>query len=102
MKVFELVSKNDFTKIFKSYDVELFISKAYDDDEKKHFLINSIPEIPEVGVARIQFPMVFETEKMRDEVFDGLTEKDAAVFVEKLIIEIKSRQVETPIDPQNN
>ena len=35
MKVFELVSKNDFTKIFKSYDVELFISKAYDDDEKK-------------------------------------------------------------------
>jgi hypothetical protein len=102
MKVFELVSKNDFTKIFKSYDVELFISKAYDDDEKKHFLINSIPEIPEVGVARIQFPMVFETEKMRDEVFDGLTEKDAAEFVEKLIIEIKSRQVETPIDPQNN
>ena len=100
MKVFELVSKNDFTKIYKSFDIELFISKAYDEDENKHFLINSIPEIPEVGVARIQFPIVFENEKMRDEVFEGLTEKDAAEFVEKLIIEIKSRQ-ETP-DPQNN
>lgn len=102
MKVFELVSKNDFTKFFKSYDIELYISKAYDDEENKHFLIYSIPEIPEVGVARIQFPSVFETEKIRDDVFDLISEKDAASFVESLITEIKSRQVETPIDPQNN
>jgi hypothetical protein len=104
MKVFELVSKNDFTKIYKSYDIELFISKAYDEDEKKHFLIHSIPEIPEVGVARIQFPLVFDDEKSRDDVFDGLTEADAAAFIESLITEIKSRkqQQEQPIDPQNN
>jgi hypothetical protein len=92
MRVFNLESQNDFQKIFKSIDIDVYVGKAYDEDEKKHFLVFSIPVIPEANVQHIQFPYVFDTEKERDEVFTHLDDKYISAFVEKLISQIEENK----------
>ena len=92
MKVFNLDSQNDVQKIFKSLDIDVYVGKAFDEDENKHFLIFSIPVIPECNVQHIQFPYVFDTEKERDEVFTSLDDKYITMFVEKLISQIEENK----------
>jgi hypothetical protein len=92
MKVFKLESENDVQKIFKSHDIDVYVGKAYDEETDKHFLIFSIPVIPEANVQHIQFPYVFDTEKERDEVFTHLDDKYISVFVEKLISQIEENK----------
>jgi len=103
MKVFKLESQNDVQKIFKSYDVDVYVGKAFDEETDKHFLIFSIPVIPEANVQHIQFPYVFDTEKERDDVFVNLDDKYITVFVEKLIgqIEENKKQVSDESNIQN-
>lgn len=95
MKVFKLESQNDVQKIFKSHDVDVYVGKAFDEETDKHFLIFSIPVIPEASVQHIQFPYIFETEKERDEVFTHLEENYIAEFVEKLITQINENKKQT-------
>ena len=92
MKVFKLDSQNEVQKIFKSHDVDVYFGKAFDDETDKHFLIFSIPVIPEANVQHIQFPYIFDTEKERDEVFTHLEEKYISDFVEKLITQIEENK----------
>ena len=92
MKVFNLESQNDVQKIFKSHDIDVYVGKAYDEESDKHFLIFSIPVIPEANVQHIQFPYVFESEKERDEVFTHMDDKYISVFVEKLISQIEENK----------
>ena len=92
MKVFKLEAENDVQKIFKSIDIDVYVGKAFDEDTDKHFLIFSIPVIPEANVQHIQFPYVFETEKERDEVFTHLDDKYISVFIEKLISQIEENK----------
>lgn len=92
MKVFKLESENDVQKIFKSNDVDVYVGKAFDEETNKHFLIFSIPLIPEANVQHIQFPYIFETEKERDEVFTHLEENYISEFVEKLITQINENK----------
>jgi hypothetical protein len=92
MKVFKLESENDVQKIFKSIDIDVYVGKAYDEDTDKHFLVFSIPIIPEANVQHIQFPYIFETEKERDEVFTHLDDKYISAFVEKLISQIEENK----------
>ena len=103
MKVFKLESQNDVQKIFKSYDVDVYVGKAFDEETDNHFLIFSIPVIPEANVQHIQFPYVFDTEKERDDVFVNLDDKYITVFVEKLIgqIEENKKQVSDESNIQN-
>jgi len=95
MKVFKIESENDVQKIFKSYDVDVYVGKAFDEETGKHFLIFSIPVIPEANVQHIQFPYIFDTEKERDEVFTHLEANYIAEFVEKLIIQIEENKKQT-------
>jgi hypothetical protein len=92
MKVFKIESKNEVQKIFKSHDVDVYVGKAFDEETDKHFLIFSIPVIPEANVQHIQFPYIFETEKERDEVFTHLEENYISEFVEKLITQINENK----------
>jgi hypothetical protein len=92
MKVFKLESENDVQKIFKSIDIDVYVGKAYDEDTDKHFLVFSIPIIPEANVQHIQFPYIFETEKERDEVFNHLDDKYISAFIEKLISQIEENK----------
>lgn len=95
MKVFKLESENDVQKIFKSHDVDVYVGKAFDEETNKHFLIFSIPVIPEANVQHIQFPYIFDTEKERDEVFTHLEVNYIADFVEKLITQIEENKKQT-------
>ena len=95
MKVFKIESENDVQKIFKSQDVDVYVGKAFDEETNKHFLIFSIPVIPEVNVQHIQFPYIFETEKERDEVFTHLEENYIAEFVAKLLTQINENKKQT-------
>ena len=92
MKVFKIESQNDVQKIFTSHDVDVYVGKAFDEETNKHFLIFSIPVIPEVNVQHIQFPYIFETEKERDEVFTHLEENYIAEFVAKLLTQINENK----------
>jgi len=92
MKVFKIESQNEVQKIFKSHDVDVYVGKAFDEQTDKHFLIFSIPVIPEANVQHIQFPYIFETEKERDEVFTHLEENYISEFVEKLITQINENK----------
>jgi hypothetical protein len=89
MKEFKLEKENDVQKIFKSEDIDVYVGKAFDEDSDKHFLIFSIPLIPEANVQHIQYPYVFDTEKERDEIFTHLEHNYISEFVERLINQIR-------------
>ena len=101
MKVFKLEAENDVQKIFKSIDIDVYVGKAYDEDTDKHFLVFSIPVIPEANVQHIQFPYVFETEKERDEVFTHLDDKYISAFIEKLISQIEENKKKSDSNNEN-
>jgi hypothetical protein len=88
----ELIASNEFSKHFKYNDIEMFIAKAFDEDtEQPHFLIHSIPSIPEIGAHQIQYPISFYTEQERNEAFDEMNIEYAEVFLKQLIASIKER-----------
>ena len=101
MKVFKLEAENDVQKIFKSIDIDVYVGKAYDEDTDKHFIVFSIPVIPEANVQHIQFPYVFETEKERDEVFTHLDDKYISAFIEKLISQIEENKKKSDSNNEN-
>ena len=101
MKVFKLEAENDVQKIFKSIDIDVYVGKAYDEDTDKHFLVFSIPVIPEANVQHIQFPYVFETEKERDEDFTHLDDKYISAFIEKLISQIEENKKKSDSNNEN-
>lgn len=82
-------SQNEFTKIFNYGNIKLFISKAYDDVDDKHFITASIPEIPECNVAHVQFPIPFDNEPLRNTEFDNFDVNVATHFIEGVINQIK-------------
>lgn len=86
----ETISENEFTRHFRYYDKEmdLYLSKAYDEEGNKHCLVASIPNIPSLNVMHIQFPFVFEEESERDEFFKSF---DALEFCNSLYENIKEQ-----------
>lgn len=92
LKKAELVSENEFTKIFKYNEVEVFLSKAVDEEINKHYMVASIPSIPELQVTHLKYPFVYDTSKQRDEEFNGFDIYSASELVEYLIDFIKTQQ----------
>ena len=89
-----LTSENEFSKSFKFDDeVELFVSKALDDESGgfQHYLICSVKELPDLGVANIQYPMAFKEEEDRNRVFD---EFQPVAFMDQLRSMIKKQKEE--------
>ena len=87
-----LVSENEFTKVFKVDEIELYLSKAHDEDSGMYFLICSIPTIPEVGVEHIKFPIGFNTKEEMEQGFTQLTPDWASKFVQDAIQYIKDNK----------
>jgi hypothetical protein len=81
MDKLEILDQNQFSRTYQYGDVQLFIAKAFDDVQNKHYIVCSIPEIPELSVLKIQYPMEFQVEADRDSVFDTF---DAVHFIESL------------------
>jgi hypothetical protein len=112
-----LHSDNGFTKIFKVRgDIDLFLTKAVDEDTDKHYMVATIREIKELSAHGIQFPFEYSTESIRDEEYNKWLENEARDFVEfsiKFIIEkdewkkeegekIKQKELEDKNDEQLN
>jgi len=91
-----VVDENQFSRTYQYGDVSLFIAKAYDDVQNKHYIVCSIPEIPELSVLKIQYPMEFQVEADRDSVFDTF---DAVDFIEIVKAHIIKKKEE--LDGQN-
>jgi hypothetical protein len=89
----ELIAENEFSKTFKYKDeindIDLFVAKAYDDEQEKHYIVASIPIIKEVNAERVQFPFIFNDESDRDNGFEGFDVSFAKTFIPELIKMIK-------------
>jgi hypothetical protein len=89
---FTLESENEFTKIFKDGDIEIYLSKAYDEDSNKHYLIASIPNLTEVDASDIKYPFPFDTDVERDEFFNIFDTTSAKEFTRDLVAFIKEQK----------
>lgn len=85
MRNFELVAENEFSKTFKSEDIEVYLAKAYDEEAQSHYLIASIPFIPEAKVEAITYPMPFPNEQERDSLFSAFNTQDCSDMIDTLI-----------------
>lgn len=81
MEKAQLLEKNDFSRTYRKGDILVYIAKAYDEESKLHFVVVSIPEIPHLGVVKLQLPIQFEYEPMRDAFIDNF---DCDVFLKEL------------------
>jgi hypothetical protein len=81
MNKFQLLEKNDFSRTYRKGDILVYVAKAYDEESKIHFVVISIPEIPHLGVLKLQLPINFEYEPMRDAFIETF---DCDVFLKEL------------------
>ena len=88
-----LLSDNGFTKIFKVRgDIDLFLSKAVDEESDKHYIVATIREISELNAHGIQFPYEYNTESDRDNAYIVYGTQEAKDFVEFSIQFIKDKE----------
>jgi len=96
----KIVSENEFTKHYKYEEsIDCVLSKAYDEETDKHFLVASIPKIEELNALHIQYPMVFENESERNEHFETF---NAQLFIDNLLEEMKIQIEKAKEDAENN
>lgn len=89
-----LESQNENTKIYNFNDKEimLYISRAYDEESKRHFLTYDIPEIKELGVQRISDLKEFESAEVRDFLFNQIDEDWVEFYIKNLVIHINKNK----------
>lgn len=92
-----LVANNNITKTFKAIskvggEIDVFITKAFDEDSSKHFLILNIPIIPKLSVERLQLPISFESEEFRNNSFDKEVTED---WVSGTIVNFENQIIES-------
>jgi len=91
-KEIEMLSRNEFTKVFKyKNEVDMFVSKAVDEEIDKHYFVVSIPDIPETRTLQLTYPWEFDTPEERDYHFEIFDEAKAQKFMEDLIEHIKKQ-----------
>jgi len=90
----KLVSENEFTKVFKVDDVDIYVSKAHDEDSGMWYFIISIPIIPKLGVEHIKFPIAFNSKEEMEQGFPQLTPDWASKFLEDAIEYIENNRKE--------
>lgn len=97
----KIVSENEFTKHYKyeEKEIDCYLSKAYDEQADKHFLVASIPKIQELSAMHIQFPMLFENEAERNEHFQSF---NPLLFIEGLLEQMKIQIEKAKEDAEHN
>lgn len=76
-----LVSENEFSKVFKVDNIDLYVGQAFDEDSNTYFLICSVPIIPALGVEHLKFPIAFQTKDEMVQGFGQLTPDWASKFI---------------------
>ena len=88
----DFISGNEFSKHFKYGNVDVYLNKAFDEDSSKHYIIASIPNIEEVNVSHLNYPLEFETSEDRDLDFEQFDGSKVTLLVESAIDFIKEQQ----------
>jgi len=88
----DLIAENEFSKTFKYNDIDIYVAKAIDDEIAKHYLVISIPTIPETGSHEIQYPLEYDTMELRDEDFIKFDVEYCKLFTDGLIVFIKEQK----------
>jgi hypothetical protein len=88
----ELISENDFTKIFKFNDIDVYLTKAVDEDSNSHFLVASVPRIDELDVSHLQYPFKYDTTEDRDMAFKEFNVIMVEDFIYSVIAFIKEQK----------
>jgi len=97
-----LVSENEFTKVFKIDEVDMYVSQAFDEESSLHYLICSIPEIPIINVSHIQFPISFNTKQEMQQAFkEQVTPDWASKFLMDAIQHIEDNRQKAELDALN-
>jgi hypothetical protein len=65
-----LLEKNEFSRTYRKGE-----------ESRLHFVVVSIPDIPRLGVVKLQLPIKFEFEPMRDAFIENF---DCDVFLREL------------------
>lgn len=107
MRTFKLLEQNEFSKHFKSEDIDIYLAKAYDEDSKTDYVVANIPVIPETRTEHITYPMPFTNPEERDKIFDMFSESDCNDLIEDLIKFMQEQTVflneeQKKIDAQKN
>jgi len=90
------VTGNEFKATFEWNELVVSIIKAFDEETDSHYIIAYVPEIKELNVSQIQFPMLFQNQQQRDFEYDDFCVED---FMNHLISEIKNRKNENITEP---
>lgn len=88
----DLIAENEFSKTFKYNEIDIFVAKAIDDEISKHYLVISIPTIPETGSHEIQYPLEYDTMELRDEDFKKFDVEYCKQFTDDLIKFMKEQK----------
>ena len=88
----DLIAENEFSKTFKYNDIDVFVAKAVDDEISKHYLVISIPTIPETQSHEIQYPLEYDTMELRDEDFKKFDVGYCKQFTDSLIVFMKEQK----------
>lgn len=88
----ELVSENEFSKIFKFNDIDIYLAKANDEESNGHFIVASIPRIDEVDVSHLQYPFKYDSAEDRDMAFKEFNVIMVEDFIYSVISFIKEQQ----------
>jgi hypothetical protein len=88
-----VLESNEYSRTYQLGDVKLYIAKAFDDVQNKHYIVCSIPEIPELNVLKIQYPMEFQLEADRDSVFETFDAEDFIQAVKNQIVKNNEQYV---------
>ena len=88
----KLEAENEFTKTFKYEDIDMYVSKAFDEDSDTHYLVFNIPVIPELNISQIQLPVQFNSEKERNEAFKSFDIHQAKKFIDDLINQVRTNK----------
>jgi hypothetical protein len=93
MRTFKLIEENEFSKHFKSDDIDIYLAKAYDEEKNIDYLVASIPVIPEVKTEHITYPMPFDNAEQRDELFSVFNEQDCNDMIDNLLEFMKEQTI---------
>lgn len=84
-RIFLLVEQNEFSKHFKSADIDIYLAKSYDEENNVDYLMANIPVIPETRTEHIAYPMPFPNAEERDKLFSIFNEQDCNDMIDNLI-----------------
>lgn len=91
---FSLKIDDGICKAFKNeYDVDFFVNKGYDEQTNQHLLVVLIPKDEQLQAHMIYNPILFNSEKERDDSYENeINEEFANTFYQRVVEHIENNR----------